>query len=197
MDFFARTVIIGKASRWPQCIAGTALLLFTFANLLRVVHWYLRRFLGLGMHKAGGEAGLEIDEDALREPYNDENAFLLPPHGDEDGLPESYGNDLLGLAYREQQEGTRHQTDSSKMNKFSGKDTDEKNHDSQPKRSHDNDEPPPASAIRTSSPFLTDDYGEGPSALGITPPPPRQGDPLQVGQPEPHPKPISFHPRFR
>ena len=194
IDFFVRTVIIGKTSRRPQCILGTALLIFTFVNLLRVVHWYLRCFLCLGMHKAGGEANLEIDENALPEPYSEENA-LLPPHSDEEELPGSYSDGLLGLADREQLEETRQQTNSSKMNKFGGKDTDE-GHDSQPQRYHDNDRPSPASAIRAQSPFLTDDYAE-PTALQISPPPPRQGDSLQVRQQELHSKPLSFHPRFK
>ena len=195
-DFFVRTVVIDKFSRWPLCLVGTALLLFIFANLLRVVHWYWRRFLGLGMHRADRQVGPEIDEDALPEPYSDENA-LVPPHGDEDGPSESYSDGLLGLAYREQLEASGQQPDTSKMGKPGDNDTDEEDHDSQMQPYHDTEEPPPASVVRAQSPVLTEDYGEGPSALPISPPLSQQDFSLQTRQQESHFKPLSFQPRFR
>ena len=102
-----------------------------------------------------------------------------------------------GLAYREQLEASGQQTNKSKVSKPVDNDTDEEDRDSQMQHYHDNEEPSPASAVRAQSPVLTDNYGEGPSALPISPPLSQQGFSLQTRQQEPFFKALSFQPRFR
>lgn len=178
-DFFVRTVMKDK---WPLWIVATVFLSFTVANFLRIVDWYLRRFLGLGWYGMHHSVHLEPDEDAL---------------SDEEELLEQYSDGLLGLAYRDQLERTGQGTVSPREDESDDNDVDEDDVNSQLQYRDDQGDSFSAPAGRLPSRVTIDDCEEGPSAILFRSPLQSQQDPLQSTQQGSHFKQLSFRPRFR
>ena len=184
-DFFVRTVM---TDRWLVWCVATVFLLFTIANFLRMVRWYLRRFLSLDMYGMNHQVHLEPGEDASP----DEDTLC-----DEDALLEPYSDGLLGLAYRDQQEGTRQETGSSHQDEPNENDVNEDDVLSQLQHRDCNRDSSSAPAVGLQSRVLIDVREDGPSTIPTRNPPQSEQNPSPPSRQGPRFKQLSFQPRFR
>lgn len=183
-DFFVRTVMRDK---WPVWCVATVFLSFTVANFLRIMHWYLRRFLGLGVYGLHHPVRREPNEDALP----DEDTLC------EEDILEPYNDGLLGSAYRDQLEGTGQGTASPQEDESDDNDANEDEVTSQP-RYRDGNRDLSSSPAGKSQPSATiDNWKERPSVVPTCSPPQSQQNPSQTSQQGPRFKQLSFQPRFR
>ena len=192
-EFFVRVVLI-ETKPWPLRVVATLSLSYAFGHLLFILHWYLRRFLGLGLDRGHRPTGVGTDEDEPLESYSDENALVEPYRDNSDALPESYSDGLLGLAYREQLEAMRQMAGSSKTDPSGNNDTDDEDPNSQLQYHYDNMKSPSTSA---NPPATTSKCWGGPSTVPKVAPPPSPQDLLQSWEQGSHFRPLAFEPRFR
>ena len=184
-DFFVRTVMTDK---WPVWCVATVFLLFTIANFLRILRWYLRRFLSLDLYGMNHQVHLEPGEDASP----DEDTLC-----DEDALLEPYSDGLLGLAYRDQQEGTRQETGSPRQDEPNENDVDEDDVHSQLQHRDCNRDSSSAPAVGLQPRVLTDVREDGPSTIPTRNPPQSEQNPSPPSRQGPRFKQLSFQTRFR
>ena len=174
--------------RWPVWCVVIVFLSFTIANFLRILHWYLRRFLGLGMYGMNDQVHLEPGGDASP----DEDTFY-----DEDASIEPYSDGLLGLAYRDQQEGTRQRTGSPRRDEPNDNDANEDDAHSQLQYCDCNRDSFSAPAVRLQPRIITHNWEDGPSTVPTRNPPQSEQNPSQPSRQGPRFKQLSFQPRFR